>query len=198
MRKKLGFGIACCLMVFNVILAQNRNDSSILSPKNTSNKNISYSAGLFVSTDAEGFYVAPTIKGELRYQIIGKFSVVGFGHYFKARFKDGLDKGNFKLLSFGLVPQMHLGRENRKGMYIGLGICHQSLTDKFNVGSTVGDEKRNYFTAAFMLGHLFPAEKNKVQFALELFTTGPYSESQEMSSYTEILTQLSFGGKIIF
>lgn len=198
MRKKSVIITVCLLFVFNVILAQDKNDSSLVTPVDTDNRKISYTAGLFVSTDAEGFYVAPTIKAELRYHIISKFSVAGFGHYFKARFKDGLDNGNFKLLSFGLLPQMHLGRKNSKGMYIGLGICYQSLTDKFNGGSIVIDEKRNYFTAAYVLGHLFHADKNKVQFALELFATGPYSESQTMSSYTEILTQISIGGKVIF
>ena len=194
----MGASIVCFLLLFNVVLAQEKNDSSVVTLVNTGNKKISYTAGLFLSTDAEGFYVAPTIKAELRYHIIGKFSVAGFGHYFKARFKDGLDNGNFKLSSFGLLPQMHLGRKNTKGMYIGLGICYQSLTDKFSAGSTIIDEKRNYFTAAYVLGHLFNADNKKVQFALELFATGPYSESQAMSSYTEILTQISFGGKVVF
>jgi hypothetical protein len=194
-KKNLTVGLF--LITASLLNAQNKIDSGHINNANTYKK-LFFDAALYASMDAEGVYFAPTLKASAGYRIKPKISITAFAHYFRAGLNNKNETGAFRLTTTGALGIFHLGKINTQGMYAGIGLCHQFLKDNYTSSTVVINDKRNYFTAAYGLGYLFKSGAGKIKFAVELFATGPYTEKDNMSSYTEILTQLSLGGKVIF
>lgn len=197
MRNKKLLTLYLFIVTANGVYAQHSADSSHINYAHAHRK-FFFDAGLYASMDAEGFYFAPTLKASAGYKIKPKISITAFVHHFRAGLNNQNETGAFRLTTTGILGVFHLGKMNTHGMYAGIGVCHQFLKDNYTSGTVVINDKRNYFTPAYALGYLFKSGAGKIKFAVELFAAGPYTEGDSMSSYTEILTQLSLGGKIIF
>ncbi len=181
----------------NIAFSQNIIDSGFIN--NTGMyKNFFFDAGVYASMDAEGFYFAPTVKASVGYRVKTKVYIAVFAHCFISGVNNSTETGKFRLTTTGILPVFHLGKTNTQGMYFGIGLCSQFFKDNYSSSTIFINEKRNYFTLTYALGYLFESGRHKLKFAAELFATGPYAESDNTSSYTEILTQLSLGCKIIF
>jgi hypothetical protein len=157
-----------------------------------------YTIGVYASMDAEAIYITPTIKASIAYQIRPKLLVEGYGHYFKAKVDNNIEKGSLLLTTAGIKPIFLLGKNNKKGMYVGIGIAVQHRVEAYTDMALVIDDTRTNILPSYYIGYKIPTAKNNAQLAIELFGTGPYNETNTNGRYIEILTQLSLGVKVIF
>jgi hypothetical protein len=159
-------------------------------------------AGLYLSMDAQGFYVGPSVMAGVDYKLKKKFSLSGYVHFFTKKVEgyypgNGNEIGKYRNLTTATLLQYHLAKKENKGLYAGVGICHQSSVDDYKSDVLVYYEKRNIIIPAFRFGYRLPIKK-RYGLGIELNGTGPYSYSGDNWSGLDIQTLVSVGCRFIF
>jgi hypothetical protein len=184
--------------MINDSVAQIKVDALPQKPLEPVNKKWRYSIGVYASMDAEGIYIAPSIKGAVAYSFRTKLAVEAYAHYFNAKVNNAMEKGSLLLATIGIQPVCLLGKHATKGMYAGVGLCLQHRVEDYGSATQVVNDTRTKIMPSYSIGYKVPSAKTGAQFAVELLGTGPYSENDANGRYIELLTQLSLGIKVVF
>lgn len=154
--------------------------------------------------DAAGYFVGPSINVGTDYLLKNKTSLSTYFHYFHDNLHNEIpgyyETGKYNSLILALLLQQHLSRNLNKGFEVGGGVAIQRTTDEHVNTYDSGVDRRTIFVGALRFGYKFPIKRNAL--AIELNAVGPHMEEIGEPPYvthrTELLTQLSLGGRFIF
>lgn len=159
-------------------------------------------SGLHLSTDAGVYMTGPSFQIGGAYYFTSRLSVNTYTHYFAVRRRTAFSFDNenafFNTVTNAVLLQIDGGRNRKRGMFYALGIAYQYLVNDVEYQNSPGfKEVRNSILPAARIGYHFPV--NKLQMGVETNLTGPFSERYPNGgSYSESLTQLSLGVRMIF
>ncbi|GAB2947791.1 hypothetical protein GCM10027048_10970 [Hymenobacter coalescens] len=159
-------------------------------------------AGLHASGNADMVYVGPSVQIGADYRPLRRLGLSTYVHYFRRRFDrnfaNEFEEGKFDCLTGAALLELRLGRQpERRGLFVGAGVALQYLKDDYHsYWARVYTLRKHDVLPALRLGYAFPLGRH--QLTAELNATGPYHEGDEYSSYTELLTQLSVGTRLVW
>jgi hypothetical protein len=158
--------------------------------------------GLHASGNADMVYVGPSAQLGLDYRPLRHLGLSAYAHYFRRRFDrnfaNEFEEGKFDCLTGALLLEVRLGRQpERRGFFAGGGLALQYLKDDYHsYWARIYQERKRNVLPALRLGYAFPLGRH--QLTAELNATGPYNEATEYGSYTELITQLSLGTRLVW
>jgi hypothetical protein len=82
-------------------------------------------------------------------------------------------------------------------LFFGGGLAIQQLENKFDSSWSYWQKKRTNVLPAIRIGYAFPLWQHRLITA-EINATGPYQKQEYLYTYTELVTQLSLGTRIIW
>ncbi|MEO7266353.1 MAG: hypothetical protein ABIW38_15660 [Ferruginibacter sp.] len=161
--------------------------------------------GAYASMDGGGYYAGPSFQIGTDYSLKKKNSLVTYFHYFPKKLNNSFSNGTYEYgkyrsATLALLVQVRLSKKEKKGMLLAGGAALQRTSENYLSDIEVINSKRLILVAALRIGHLFPIG-NKI-LSLELNALGPHQSSMDTAPYIsqsiELLTQLSFGARVIF
>lgn len=159
--------------------------------------------GVHASMDAGGYYVGPSVQAGTDYQLKKRLALSAYFHYFPEGIntsKFGFpERGKYRSAILAVLIQTHLAKNERKGMFIAGGFAMQRTTEDYTSPYEEIHTKRVIPVAAFRIGYRIPAGMQNL--AIEFNAVGPHHSTETdppfVYSVTEILTQLSFGVRLV-
>ncbi|RTQ47760.1 hypothetical protein EJV47_17725 [Hymenobacter gummosus] len=158
--------------------------------------------GLHASGNADMTYVGPSGQLGADYYPLRRLGLSAYAHYFRRRFdrnfNNEFEEDKFDCLTGAVLLELRLGRQpERRGFFAGAGVALQYLKDDYHsYWARIYTLRKRDVLPAFRLGYAFPLGRH--QLTAELNATGPYSETRPTSHYTESITQLSLGTRLVW
>ncbi len=160
--------------------------------------------GIHASMDGAGYYVGPSFQAGTDYSLEERSLITAYLHYFPGSVNDTYDavkeKGKYHSAVLAALYQRQLSKKENRGLFIGLGIAAQSTKEDYVSDVQEIHTKRTILVGAMRFGYAFPFAKKKL--TAELNALGPHKSSGQDGPYyytvTELLTQLSFGVRLVF
>ncbi|UYZ59558.1 hypothetical protein [Hymenobacter latericus] len=158
-------------------------------------------AGLHASGDAQMYYLGPSGQLGADYRFNHVLGATAYVHYFRRKIDRAsgasFEDGRFDCRTVALLAQVHLGAKPERGLFAAAGVAAQRLEDEYRADWTGGwHTVRRNVLPAFRLGYAFPVGPH--QLTAELNATGPYQERDAYGTYTELITQLSLGTRLVW
>jgi hypothetical protein len=170
--------------------------------------------GVLLAVNADAYYFGPSITGgvkhffgekkkweltpEIQFFSKKKKDIINLAEYESARFSSWSIRSNFNY---------YTGKKGGEGFFIGLGFGFQSANDKCytyingeidkSSGAHFYELSYNRLMPTINFGYSIPS-KHKTKWQFLITGIGPYTERNENSSYTEILSVLSSGVRVVF
>jgi len=157
--------------------------------------------GLHASGDAALYYLGPSLQVGTDYHFNGRIGLTGYLHSYRRSLTrtDPMhyEKGHFHSLTGAVLVELRPARKAPRGFQLAAGLAVQQVDSEFDSRWAYWDERRTNVLPALRLGYAFPLLQRHLLTA-ELNATGPYQERGYGYTYTEIITQLSLGTRIIW
>lgn len=170
--------------------------------------------GLLLAMNADGYYVGPSFSGGVSHTIGKKKRWVWTPEtqFFEKRKKEVFTSSVYEsahFISWSVRSNFnyYTGKKNQQGFCIGIGLGFQYANDKcytYINGQIAKGPNDHFFELEY--GRIMPSinfgytipSKYKTQWHFIISGIGPYTEREENSSYTEILSVLSAGFRLVF
>lgn len=137
--------------------------------------------------------------------LIKKNSLVSYFHFFPGKLNitnsdSSFEHGKYTSATLAILFQVRFSERETKGMFLAGGAALQKTSENYVSNIEEIHLKRLIMVAALRIGHLFPVGSKTL--SVEFNALGPHKSTTGTPPYTtqlkEILTQLSFGARIIF
>lgn len=157
--------------------------------------------GLHASGDAEMYYLGPSFQLGTDYHFNDRVGLTAYLHSYRRSITKtdpaDYEKGHFYCLTGAVLFELRPSKKAPQGLFLAGGLAVQQVDDEFDSNWAYWDEHRTNILPAIRIGYAFPLLQRHLITA-EINATGPYQEQGYQSTYTEIITQLSLGTRIIW
>jgi hypothetical protein len=161
--------------------------------------------GLHVSTDAGAYYTGPSAQIGVNFQFNNKLALSTYLHYFPKdihyKYDDGTyENGKYHSAIYAMLLERNFYGTKNRGFALAGGVAVQYTSEYYTSSWFDEHYHRVILVAAIRFGYTFPIGKQSL--AIELNGVGPHFSKSGTEPYvvrtTEVLTQLSFGTRIIW
>ncbi|MGY2131970.1 hypothetical protein ACW9KT_07065 [Hymenobacter sp. HD11105] len=158
-------------------------------------------AGIHASGDAEMYYLGPSFQLGTDYYFNDRLGLTGYVHSYRRGITNtdpaDYEKGHFHCLTGAVLFELRPGKKALQGLFLAGGLAVQQVDSEFDSSWAYWDERRTNVLPVIRIGYAFPLLQRHL-ITVEINATGPYQERKYLSTYTEIITQLSLGTRIIW